>query len=342
MAQPRRGLRLRAAVVALLTLLALLAAGCGGSSATPGAGGGSPSAGGRPHGTVTLYTSYSQPEVDALVAAYEAAVPKVDVKVFRAPTGELSARIAAEKRTGGVRGDVLLLSDPLSMQQYAAQRMLLAWHPPDAHAVPAEARSNTFWGVTTSDVVVVHQKGVAVTDWHDLTTPAFRDAVAFPDPNFAGSAFGALGYFALDPDFGIAYYRDLKANGAVQVAAPGDVVTGVAEGTYKAGMALDFVARAAVTSGSPIEIAAPAPGAIRLYGPVGVFKTTGNVAAAQSFAGFLLTVPAQKALAALDRHPIRSDVPATAAAVTEVVPDWSKVFGQQAQLRSEYAAAFDG
>ena len=76
MAQPRRGLRLRAAVVALLTLLALLAAGCGGSSATPGAGGGSPSAGGRPHGTVTLYTSYSQPEVDALVAAFEAAVPK--------------------------------------------------------------------------------------------------------------------------------------------------------------------------------------------------------------------------------------------------------------------------
>ena len=73
-----------------------------------------------------------------------------------------------------------------------------------------------------------------------------------------------------------------------------------------------------------------------------MFKTTGNVAAAQSFAGFLLTVPAQKALAALDRHPIRSDVPATAAAVTEVVPDWSKVFGQQAQLRSEYAAAFDG
>ena len=87
--------------------------------------------------------------------------------------------------------------------------------------------------------MVVHQKGVAVTDWHDLTTPAFRDAVALPDPSFAGSAFGALGYFALDPDFGIDYYRGLKANGAVQVAAPGDVVTGVAEGTYKAGMALD-------------------------------------------------------------------------------------------------------
>jgi iron(III) transport system substrate-binding protein len=326
-----------AAVAAVLLVLA----GCGSSDTSqPSAGG----AGARkaPHGEITLYTSYSQPEVDGLVAAYRTAVPKVTVKVFRAPTGELSARIAAEQRSGGVRGDVLLLSDPLSMQQYAGQHMLLRWTPKEQDAVPAEARSSTFWGVTTSDVVVVHQPGVDVTSWHDLTKPAFTDAVALPDPSFAGSAFGALGYFALDPGFGLDYYRALRDNGAVQVAAPGDVVTGVAEGRYKAGMALDFVARAAVTSGSPLEISAPAPGAIRLYAPMAVFTGTDNPAAAESFGNFLLTLPAQKVLAALDRHPIRADVPATAPEVTEVVPDWPKVFGQQADLRSGYAAIFDG
>jgi ABC-type Fe3+ transport system substrate-binding protein len=73
-----------------------------------------------------------------------------------------------------------------------------------------------------------------------------------------------------------------------------------------------------------------------------VFKGTDNPSAAESFAGFLLTVPAQKALAALDRHPIRADVPAEAPEVTTVVPDWPKVFGQQDDLRSGYAAIFDG
>lgn len=340
-ARGRRGVTTVTAVaVCMVALLTVTACGGGKDATAPAAGAGS--AAHAPHGTVTLYTSYSQPEVDALVAAYKAQTPTVTVTVFRAPTGELNARIASEQRSGGVRGDVLLLSDPLSMQQYAAQKMLRTWSPSEQDAVPADSRSTTFWGVTTSDVVVVHQPGVNVGSWQDLTAPAFRDAVALPDPNFAGSAFGALGYFALDPAFGLNYYQALKDNGAVQVAAPGDVITGVAEGRFKAGMTLDFVARAAVKSGSPLEISAPAPGAIRLYGPMAVFSSTKNPTAAESFASFLLTVPAQKALAALDRHPIRADVPATAPSVTEVTPDWPKVFGKQAELRAGYGAIFDG
>jgi iron(III) transport system substrate-binding protein len=328
----------RRLILTAAAVLALAACGSGGGSeSSPGAG-----ADRSPHGAVTLYTSYNQPEVDALLAAYRKQVPKVTVKVFRAPTGELNARIAAEQRSGGVRGDVLLLSDPLSMQQYAAQGLLRKWTPRDQDAVPAEARSSTFWGVTTSDVVVVHKPGEQITSWHDLTQPRFKDAVVLPDPNFAGSAFGALGYFALNPDYGLAFYRALKANGAVQVAAPGDVVTGVAEGRYQAGMALDFTARAAIASGSPIEVSAPQPGAIRLYAPMAVFKATHNPTAAESFADFLLTKPAQQALADKDRHPIRADVPAKAPAVGEVVPDWPAVFGRQAELRTGYTAIFHG
>jgi iron(III) transport system substrate-binding protein len=313
--------------------------GCG-TDDRPGAKPGAASSG--PSGTVTLYTSYNQPEVDALLAAYRAARPAVKVEVFRAPTGQLSARIATEERAGGIRGDVLLLSDPLSMQQYAARGLLRRWRPPEAAAVPADARSDTFWGVTTSRVVVVHKPGAGPSSWADLAGPRYRDAVALPDPNFAGSAFGALGYFALADGYGLDYYRRLKANGAVQVQAPGDVITGVAEGRYAAGMTLDFLVRAAVASGSPVEASAPAPGAVRLYAPMAVFKDTDNAAAAESFAGFLLTRTAQRALARLDRHPIRDDVPAISPEVAEVTPDWPAIFDRQDELRSDYRDIFGG
>lgn len=323
-------------VLLLAVLTACQDAGRGDNAAPAGGYGGSP------RQEVVLYTSYNQPEVDALVAAFGKVEPDVSVSVFRAPTGQLNARIAAEKRSGGVRGDVLLLSDPLSMQQYAAQGMLRSWTPAEESAVPPEARTDTFWGVTTSAVVAVHAPGVEIASWDDLADPALKDAVAIPDPEFAGSAFGALGYFALDDAFGLDFYRSLKDNGAVQVAAPGDVVTGIAEGQYKAGMALDFVAREAIANGSPLEVSAPAPGAIRLYAPVAVFKATGNAAAAESFASFLLTKPAQRALAALDRHPIRADVPATAPEVEEVVPDWPAIFDRQDELRAGYRDIFGG
>lgn len=322
----------------LAFVLVVTAAGCGQEEPdAPASAGGSDVA-----GTVRLYTSYSQPEVDAVVAAYGEAEPDVTLEVFRAPTGQLAARIAAEQRSGGIRGDVLLLSDPLSMQQYAAEGQLRRWSPPEASVVPAELQTDTFWAVTTSRVVVVHQPGQAPASWHDLTDPSYRDAVALPDPDFAGSAFGALGYFALAEDFGFDFYRALEDNGAVQVQAPGEVVTGVAEGRFRAGMTLDFVARAAMAEGSPVEIAAPDPGAVLLYAPVGVFAGTENPAAAESFANFLLTRPAQEAMAELDRHPVREDVPAKAPAVSEVTPDWPAIFDQQAQLRTGYREIFGG
>lgn len=319
---------------------ALLLVACSATSSGSGSPGAPDSA--TPGPTVRLYTSYSQPEVDALVAAFHAVEPTVGVEVFRAPTGQLNARIAAEERSGGVRGDVLLLSDPLSMQQYAARGMLRRWSPPEAHVVPPEARSDTFWGVTTSNVVVVHRPGEGPVSWQDLTDPRYRDGVALPDPSFAGSAFGALGYFALADGYGLDYYRRLKANGAVQVQAPGDVITGVAEGRFVAGMTLDFLARAAIAKGSPLQVSAPAPGAVHLFAPVAVFQASTRAESAESFAGFLLTRPAQQVLADLDRHPIRADVPVTAPPVQEVVPAWLLIFAQQAELQAEYRAIFGG
>lgn len=318
--------------LACAVTLALTAAGC--------ASGGR--AGHDPRATVRLYTSYSQPEVDAVLAAYRAARPGTQLTVFRAPTGQLDARIATERRSGGVRADVLLLSDPLSMQQYAAQRLLRRWSPPEAGAVPVESKSDSFWGVTTSDVVVVHRPGAGPRGWQELTEPRYRGQVAIPDPNFAGSAFGALGFFALAPGFGLDYYRRLKANGAVQVPSPGDVITGVAQGRFQVGMTLDFLARAATATGSPVQQSAPLPGGVRLYAPVAVFAASPHPSSAEDFAGFLLTKAAQQALARLDRHPIRSDVPPRAQAGIEVAPDWPTVFARQQELRDAYRGIFGG
>lgn len=329
--------RLRSAL--LLALLIAAVAACGARSTAKGV---QVSGTQSLVGTVRLYTSYDQAQVDALLAAYRSAAPGVNVEVFRAPTGQLAARIATEQRSGGVRGDVLLLSDPLSMQQYAAQGMLRRWTPPEVAAVPAEARTDTFWGVASLDVVVVSAPGKAPTSWQDLADPSYRGSVAVPDPSFAGSAFGALGYFAGADGYGLDYYRRLKANGAVQVQTPADVLTGVAEGRFTAGMTLDFSARAAVAKGSPVVISAPAPGAVRLYAPVAVFGSTPQPQAAESFANFLLTRPAQQVLAAQDRHPIRADVPARAPAMPEVAPDWPQIFQRQAKLQADYSAIFGG
>jgi iron(III) transport system substrate-binding protein len=324
-----------------LVAVALVAAACGASGENEGS-----LQAGRPSGTVTLYTSVTQDTVDAVLAAYRTRQPGVTVKVFRAPTGQLNARLAADQRAGGIRADVIWHTDPLSMQQHAADGLLRRWVPEQAAAVPQRYKSDSFWGTRILNLVIVYRLGLepVPVSWSDLTDPAYRGAVAIPNPAVAGSAFGALGYFAMTQGYGMEFYRRLKGNGAVQVQGPPEVVNEVAEGRYKLGMTLDNSARPAIAKGSPIGIAWPKPGAIAVYSPIAVFNTTRNPTAAESFVNFVLTPEAQEEIAGTGWEPIREDVegPARPAEARQVAPDWPAIFGRQGKLLEEYRSIFGG
>lgn len=331
---PRR----RQRAVALLATLGLVLAACIGSPPRSTAPDG-------PSGTVRLYTSVTQDTVDAVLAAFADAFPAVTVEIFRAPTGELDARIASERRTGTVQADVLWGTDPLSVEAYAADSLFRQWTPDEADAVPAAYRTETFWGTRILNMVIVAGADAAPmpTDWADLADPSFAGSVAIPDPGFAGSAFGALGYFATAPEYGMDYYRALKANGAVQVQAIPEVLTDVAEGAYAAGMTLDKVARDAIDQGSPVRLVWPASGAIAIYSPIAVFADAANPDAAEALANFVLGRAAQAAIAGTGWQPIRDDVVVGPAIDgSQVAPDWATVFQQQEALLEEYRSIFGG
>lgn len=298
----------------------------------------------EPSGTIRLYTSVTQATVDAVVAGYEAAHPGVTVEVFRAPTGELAARIATELRDGRILGDVLWLTDPLSIQAYAAQDLLRTWEPVEAAGIDAAYRGETYWGTRFLNMVIVRGSDVATgpLEWNDLADPAYQDAVAIPDPGFAGSAFGALGYFALSTDAGLDFYESLKSNGAVQVKTPDEVTAGVAEGRFKVGMTLDNSARTAVTKGSPVELVWPTDGAIAMYSPIGVVDATENAPAAEAFVEFVLSDPGQVAIAGTGWQPIRASAGGPPPDGPQVYPDWTSAYGRQEELLAGYRAIFGG
>jgi iron(III) transport system substrate-binding protein len=308
-----------------LMVVGLVAAGCGSSA--------------RDDGVLRVYTSVTQDTVDAVLAGFE---PGIEVEVFRAPTGDIAARMATEERQGGILADVLWLTDPLSIQQYSADGLLESWRPAGADGLPSDLVTDTFVATRLLVVVAVQQAGSnAVGAWVDLAGDALAEAVVLPDPGFAGSAFGAMGYFALSPDFGFDFYRRLQAHGAAQVSSPGDVITGVAEGRFLAGMTLDGPARSAVAGGSPIEIVYPEPGGIAIYSPIGVVAG-GDGGQARAFVEHVLSVEGQTAIAGTGWQPVRPDVPWSGSSGPLVYPDWSDMFDRQAELLDEYRSIFSG
>ena len=164
--------------------------------------------------------------------------------------------------------------------------------------------------------------------------------VAIPDPGFAGSAFGALAFFASDPDYGMTFYRELRDNGAVQVRSPGDVVSGVAEGLYSAGISLDRTVDDAIADGSPVELVWPRSGAIAIYSPIGVLDGS-EASAAEAFVDFVLSLDGQQIIADTGWQPIREDVEWPDRGDQRSV-DWLAVFSRQDELLAEYGAIFGG
>lgn len=322
------GIRTRRVALFLAVLLVL-------GACTPGGGSGARS--------ITLYTSVTQDTVDAVVEAFVRDDPGTSVEVFRAPTGELAARIAAEQREGGIQADVFWLTDPLSMQQYDADGLLGGFTPAEVGHIAAEFRSDRFWGTRLLSMVIVRQAGLSpgVKGWHDLGAPA-SGAVAIPDPGFAGSALGAVAYLAMADGFGWDFYTRLAANGGVQVNSPGDVVTGVAEGQFSAGMTLAFSARAAIDKGSPIEIVWPEPGAIVIYSPIAILASSDHPTLAGAFVDFVLTQAGQEAIAGTGWQPVRTDVAWEAVGGPIVTPSWPDVFNRQDELLDRYREIFGG
>lgn len=285
---------------------------------------------------LVVYTSVTQATVDAVVAEFDAA--GVQVEVFRAPTGEVNARIAAERREGGLRADVLWLTDPLSMQAYDSDGLLRPVEP-DVSTVPEAFRADRFWGTRILNLVIVAgESAPPITTWDDLVDAAAAGGVAIPDPAFAGSAFAALGFFALDDRYGMEFLRRLRDAGGTQVGTPGDVVTGVAEGAYAAGITLDFSARTAVEKGSPLRLIWPEPGAIALYSPIAV---TGDHPAAVEFVSHVVGPEAQAAIAATGWQPVDPSIPWTAGG-PQVTVAWDRASDRQEELLAAYRDVFGG
>lgn len=332
--QPR--LRVWLASVAVLALAA-----CGGTTVnaneqSSGPGGGPPS--------LTLYSSVTQETIDAVVGGYQKSHPGAKVTVFRAPTGQLNARIAADQRSGKLRADAIWGTDPLSMQSYTEQRLLAPWPLPGLKSVPAQYRTPEFWGTRLLFLVIVAHKDLKPqpTAWTDLTSTAYRGKVAVPDPAFAGSAFAALGYFSQAPGMGMSFYGALRANGAKQVASIPDVVTRVSQGSYQLGITLDSGVRSAMKKGSPITMVWPKPGAIVLYSPIAMTAGTARSAAVKEFMTYVLSAPGQKLIADTGWQPIISGVsgPPQPAGATSVAPDWAVLFGHQQELLAKYRTTF--
>jgi len=330
-----------ARLAAVLPLL--LVAACGGPDPASDSSASSDSTGSDSaavSGAITLYTCVSDTTIQPVIEAFTQANLDASIDLYRAPTADLNARVAGDVRSGGLQADVIWACDPLTMQDFVDQDLVGGWTPETD--IAGDLRTDDYVGVAVLYMVSIAGDGVdAPESWSDLTGDDYA-GLAVPDPNFAASALGTLGYFSQDPDFGIEYYQDLKDNGAVQVNAPDDVTTGVAEGLYPAGITTAQSAYTAQGNGSPIEVVWPEPGAIAIYGPAALATESDNPDTAKAFLSFISSEAGQTVIADAGSYPTLEGIsgPEIPEDAPIVFPDWAALAEETDSLLADYQEIF--
>lgn len=169
------------AILAAACCLALSISACG--TKTGGASKAASSAAAGGDKKVTVYMPSPAGLSQKLAKGFEKKTG-IKVEVFQGTTGEILARLEAEKNNQAA--DVVILaswSDGLSLK---GKNVLVPYQPKGADKMVKDFvdKDSELWGYSASAVGVIYNKNVYPelhADWSELADPAYKDNLAIPD-----------------------------------------------------------------------------------------------------------------------------------------------------------------
>ncbi|BAU94829.1 ABC transporter substrate-binding protein [Corynebacterium suranareeae] len=265
--------------------------------------------------TITAYTSEPEEKVDEINRAFMMANPDIKVEVYRAGTGDLTARIEAEKASGSVEADVLWAADAATFESYAAQGDLAELSDVDTSSVIDEAldAENFYVGTRIIPTVIAYNteaidQAELPTSWADLTDPKYAGQLVMPDPAVSGAAAFNASVWKNDPALGEDWITALGENQPMIAQSNGPASQEIAGGGHPVGIVVDYLVRDLAAAGSPIDTIYASEGSPYITEPAGVFADSDKKEAAQRYINFLLSAEGQEIAIEQAYLPVREDV----------------------------------
>ncbi|SUE13909.1 ABC transporter substrate-binding protein [Rhodococcus gordoniae] len=274
--------------------------------------------------TITVYTSEPQAKIDEIAAVFTDETG-IGVEIFRAGTGDLTARIEAERTTGEIGADVLLAADAPTFEGYKSEGLLQQYTPTESNALNPDVVDPEGYYVGTRIIpTVIAYNTTAIetppTSWKELTDPGYLGRITLPNPNVSGAAAFNTAVWLDTSELGEQWLAGLAANEPVVAESNGPVGQAVAAGTQPVGIVVDYLVRELAAKGSPIAVSYPTDGVPYITQPAGIFTDSDRTEAAQKFVDFLVSRKGQEIAVSQQYLPVRDDVgtPAGAPALSEL------------------------
>ena len=277
---------------------------------------------------VTVYTSLETDETVKYLEIARKDLPDLDINIIRLSTGELGARMMAEKNNP--QADCIWGWAVTNMEQFIPEGMLEPYKPKGVEKLdkrfvhPKDYYTGIDYYIAAFCVntKVLQEKGLPMPKgWNDLLNPKFKGLIAMPNPVASGTGFLQIAsllqmYGAKEgKEDGWEFLKKLDKNMGEYIKSGSRPAKMTAQGEFAVGASFDFPVAQQKKEGFPVEVVFPAEGAGYEVEANALLKGAKNPNAGKKFLDWAISENAMKGYSqfklgvTLPGIPTRSDLP---------------------------------
>lgn len=272
-------------------------------------------------GKLVIYSPNSDTQIDSSLEAFKKAYPGIDVELQSMGTGDVLARIEAEKENPqadvnwGAINYNFYEQHPDLWEEYVSPNESLLDENYRNHAGYVSFGNLSGSGAFLLNNTMLEELGVEVKGYADLLNPKLKGKIAMGDPTASSSAFAELTNMLLvmgkgstadecyHSDEAWDYVEQFIGNlDGIILSSSSQVYKGVIAGEYAVGVSYeDPVVQAVIDNkdnpDADVSMVYPEEGAVWLPAGVAIVKNAPNMENAKLFVDFMLSEECQKELA---------------------------------------------
>lgn len=261
---------------------------------------------------VVVYSSLENEEIVEYLKVAKMDLPDLDIQAIRLSTGELGARMLAEK--DNPQADCVWGWAVTNMSEFVPKGMLVPYKPAGWDKIPAHFKDpagnwtaiDLYAAALVPNTKVLEEKNLPMPKgWNDLLNPVYKGMLIMPNPASSGTGFLQVASLLvmMDPDYKSKPVEDNKAwdflkeldkNMGQYIKSGSKPAKLTAAGEYAVGCSFAFVYSSLKKKGFPVALVMPEEGAGYELEANALLKGAKNEAAAKKFLDWALSEKAMK------------------------------------------------
>ena len=335
----------------LAMTMALGMAACGSSSGQTGESSDSSKGRADVTGKIMIYTSMYDDIIENMKVELKEEFPNLEVDFFQGGTGTLQSKVAAEKDSGKLGCDILMVAEQSYAMELKEQSML---HPhifPDADKLAFEYDKEGYWyPVRSLNMVLAYnpekykESEVPHTMKDFAEDEKYKGDLSMTDPLTSGSSYCSM--VGLMDKYGDGYFKSL-GHQDVTLESGANAIAKLETGEIRSAMILEeSILKKQEEEQSPLTVIYPEDGSVPVPSPIMIvdakYSANNNIRAAEALQEYFLSPAGQRLIIKGWMYGVRTDMeehPYHSKTLTEMMKntipvDYEKCLKQRDAIRA--------